>query len=152
MKKHKAGFQRAAMFITAMLLILFTTTSFTGKKVMPSPTKNEYYFFFSTTPKEVGVMYNKKRYLSTFIYYTGYDACSYNYDFERKAKNAFENYIKAQYDEEMIDGTMTISTKLFSTDKATTRQQLSEKMNAWIADEKKDGHIIIHTNFSYSCE
>lgn len=110
-----------------------------------------YYFFLEYTPGSTSD-YSKTRYISSFIYYSGYDDCGNDYDFKPKAQRAFENHIKANYDESYVRHTLTYSQKLNSTDKIKTNQQAREVLNKYLADQKSKGNQVIQTNFTYSCE
>ncbi len=110
-----------------------------------------YYFFLEYTPGSTSD-YSKTRYISSFIYYPGYDDCGYDYDFTPKAKRAFENHIKAKYDESYVRHTGTYNQKLYSTDKIKSTQQAREVLDKYLAEQNDKGNDVVQTTFSYSCE
>jgi hypothetical protein len=110
------------------------------------------YYFFIEADLDYGNPESHTFYISSIIYYQGYDECGADYDFKRKAERAFQAYLEAKYDVKRLRIGRTFATKVNSTDKLKTRQQAEEKMNSYIADEKKRDYTVRKTNFSYSCE
>lgn len=130
-------------------LCLLAAAAFTVKA--QSREKLDYYFFIEAD-LDYGNPDSHTFYISDLIYYKGYDECGADYDFVRKAKQAFEAHLKAKYDVKRLSIGRTFSTKVNATDKLKTRQQAQEKMNNYIAEEKNDNYTVRQTNFSYSCE
>ncbi|MFA5298252.1 MAG: hypothetical protein WC389_08615 [Lutibacter sp.] len=149
--KTKTNILKKAITFSVVLLLFVSSSSFTDNKKEINIQKFDYYFFLEYTPGSTSD-YSKTRYISGFIYYAGYDECGYDYDFIPKAKRAFENHIKANYDESYVSHTMTHSQKMYSTDKIKTNQQAREVLDKYLADKKKEGKTVIQTSFSYSCE
>lgn len=149
----KTNFMKKGIALLVIALTVAVSSAFITKPT--SEVKNTddlaYYFFLEYTPGSTSD-YSKTRYISSFIYYAGYDDCGNSYDFEPKAKRAFENFIKAKYNESYVKHTMTNSQKLNSTDKIKTTQQAREVLDKYLSDQKSKGNQVIQTNFSYSCE
>jgi len=148
----KTNFMKKAVMLTAIVVTLILSSAFIAKsKKEVKPEDLSYYFFLEYQPGSTSD-YSKTRYISSFIYYEGYESCKESYTFEKKAKQAFENYIKANYNESYVRHNMTYEQILHSTDKIKSPQQAREVLDDYIAKQKKDGRQVIQTNFSYSCE
>jgi len=146
------NFMKKAVMLTAIVATMIISSAYIRKeKKEVKPEDLSYYFFLEYQPGSTSD-YSKTRYISSFIYYSGYDACGNSYDFEPKAKRAFENYIKANYNESYVRHNRTYKQKLNSTDKIKSPQQAREVLDEYIAKQKEDGRQVIQTNFSYSCE
>lgn len=142
-----------AIILSILACTILVSFSFItpNKNVTKNTDDLAYYFFLEFTPGSTSD-YSKTRYISNFIYYAGYDDCGNSYDFEPKAKRAFEDYIKANHNESYVRPTMTYSKKLNSTDKIKTNQQAREVLDKYLGDEKGKGNQVVQTNFSYTCE
>ncbi|MGV8946387.1 MAG: hypothetical protein ACOH1N_08165 [Lutibacter sp.] len=149
--KAKTNILQKAMSLAVLSLLFMASTSFIDNNKATKTEGLDYYFFLEYTPGSSSD-YSKTRYISSFIYYASYDECGNDYDFIPKAQRAFENYIKANYNESYIRHTMTYFKKLNTTDKIKTLQQGRDVLNKYLADHKRDGHNVIQTSFSYSCE
>lgn len=148
--KTKSHFLPKIITITLGAFLFLTSTAFVDNEKEINTEGLDYYFFLEYTPGSTSD-YSKTRYISSFIYYSGYGDCGNSYDFEPKAKKAFENYIKANHNESYVKHTMTYSQKLNSTDKIKSTQQAREVLDKYLADQKSKGNQVIQTNFSYSC-
>lgn len=149
--KTKSHFLMKIITITLGAFLLLTTTAFVDKDKEIITEGLDYYFFLEYTPGSTSD-YSKTRYISSFIYYSGYDDCGNDYDFTPKAKRAFENHIKANYGESYVQHTRTHNQKLYSTDKIKSTQQAREVLDKYLADQKGKGNDVVQTTFSYSCE
>lgn len=149
--KTKSHFLPKIMTISVGAFLFLTSTAFVDNEKEINTEGLDYYFFLEYTPGSTSD-YSKTRYISSFIYYSGYDDCGNSYDFEPKAKRAFENHIKANYDESSVRHTQTYSQQLNSTNKIKSTQQASEVLDKYLADQKAKGRNVIKTSFSYSCE
>jgi hypothetical protein len=149
----KTNFMKNAIFLSILICTILVSYAFIApdKNEVKSTDDLAYYFFLEYKPGSTSD-YSKKRYISNFIYYAGYNDCGYDYDLKTKAKRAFENHIKANYDESYVQHTMTYSQKLNSTDKIKSTQQAREVLDKYLADQKSKGNQVIQTNFTYSCE
>lgn len=149
----KTNFIKNVVILSILACTILVSYAFItpNKNVTKNTDDLAYYFFLEYTPGSTSD-YSKTRYISNFIYYAGYNDCGNSYDFEPKAKRAFENFIKAKYNESNIKHTMTYSKKLNSTDKIKTNQQAREVLDKYLADQKSKGNQVFQTNFSYSCE
>ncbi|TVZ59287.1 hypothetical protein NA63_1815 [Flavobacteriaceae bacterium MAR_2010_105] len=149
----KTNFMKKGISLLMIALTFVVSTAFISKNKNEVKTFDDlaYYFFLEYTPGSTSD-YSKTRYISSFIYYTGYDDCGNSYDFEPKAKRAFENYIKANYDESYVKHTMTYNKKLNSTDKIKSTQQAREVLDKYLTDQKSKGNQVMQTNFAFSCE
>lgn len=148
----KTNFIKTAVMFTAIVGTLILSSAFIAKSKKEAKREDlSYYFFLEYQPGSTSD-YSKTRYISSFIYYSGYDDCGNSYDFEPKAKKAFENYIKAYYNESYVRHNRTYKQKLNSTDKIKSPQQAREVLDEYITKQKEDGRQVIETNFSYSCE
>lgn len=150
--KTKTNILQKVMSLAVLVLLMVSSTAFTDNKETVNAEKFDYYFFLEYTPGSTSD-YSKTRYISSFIYYAGYDECGNDYDFIPKAKKAFANYIKANYDESNVTHTQTYDNKLHSSsEKIKTNQQGREVLDNYLADQKSDGRNVIQTTFSYYCE
>lgn len=149
----KTNFMKKGIALLMIALTFVVSSAFITKPMseLKKIEKLDYYFFLEYTPGSTSD-YSKTRYISSFIYYSGYDDCGNSYDFEPKAKKAFENHIKANYDESYVKHTMTYSQRLNSTDKIKSTQQAREVLDKYIGEQKSKGRQVIQTTFSYSCD
>ena len=148
--KTKMTIMKKAMSVMVLFVLFVSSTSFVDNKCVIQNQSLGYYFFLEFTPGSSSD-YNNTRYITSVIYYEGYDGCGYDYDFKPKAQRAFENYIKANYSESYVRHSRTYDQKINSTDKIKTPQQARDVLNKYVADEKVKGKNVIQTSFTYSC-
>lgn len=139
---------RAVKLMFVALFLLFST----GFK----PKAPEAYYALLVVD---GTFANKVGYVSTVIYYPGYQSCnktSSSYFFN-DAKQNFSNHLKAYYSKAFPTGAgnnvSIVDTKKFSTSNILeTSQQAQTRLTEWIADQKEQGHEVVQTSFAYSCK
>ena len=106
---------------------------------------------------------NYTAYVSDLIYYSNYNECGRDYDFEGDVKDAFSNYLSANYNDIFPYGTQDIMVVKYIEHSTSTylksTQQGYDRINALKAEilDYNRGysgikHAVILTNFSYSCE
>ena len=138
--------------LTAVVVTLILSSAFTTKSYKKIKSEDlSYYFFIEASASKNSSDYNKTRYVSDYIHYEGYESCRETYTFEKKAKKAFEDYLRAN---ESYEGNPSFIRVISggSNDKLQTRQAIQQKMNKYLGEEKNKDHEVIKTNFSYSCE
>jgi hypothetical protein len=98
-------------------------------------------------------------YITRAIFYPGQEECG-NVSwrtYERMARDAFNDYLRARHREVFPNGFLnnaqTLSTLQFSSgaDLLRTRQQADVRLTAWIADQRRRNHSVVETNFRFSC-
>ena len=151
----------ACLFLTVLPFLSFTSKANLThplKADLISPAEGGYYAFLTidgTWSKE------KKAYISEILYYPGYSECEKeDYRFEQEAKDSFNTYLKAEYENAFPYGSINIlcisgshgSLHGTSAMNLKTRQQAQDEVNYWIVEQQKDGYTVVHTDFSFSCE
>ena len=99
---------------------------------------------------------NNTTYISDAIYYTTYEACAEGYQFQKKAKEAFSNYLKVNYNDVFRYGAgnniQVVEYKQFSTSNfLKTRQEAYDRLTAFKAEQLDNNYKTLQTNFVYSC-
>lgn len=122
-----------------------------------TPMEEGTYFFLA-----VSGVYQKNNvaYVSDIMYYSGYENCSNQKKevFHREAKTAFNNYLKAHYNDKFPYGSSDITVHEFrgtiakTGDYMFTRQQAGTRMNSWAGEEKSHGYEVLYTKFGFACE
>jgi hypothetical protein len=147
--KTKANILQKTIAVMVLFVLFVSSTAFKDKAKIIAQDQG-YYFFLEFQPGSSSD-YSNTRYISSIIYYEGYDGCGNDYDFKPKVQKAFENYIKANYNESYVRHNRTFDKKTNSTDKIKTTQQAKDVINKYVADEKAKGNTVVQTAFTYSC-
>lgn len=152
----KTNFMKKAVMLTAVVVTLLLSSAFITKETETNLEEGTYFFVAVS-----GVWQkNNVAYVSKIIYYSGYENCSNQKKevFHREAKIAFNNYLKAHYNNEFSYGSNNIAVHQFKRsagklgDPIFTQIQAASEMNSWAGDEESDGHKVLYTEFGFSCE
>lgn len=115
---------------------------------------DSYYFVLSVS----GINAANVGYISKPIYFKGYADCNRNKstEFVDKAMRAFSDHLKATYPDAFpyggLNNIIVMDRKVNSTSELLkSTEEVREKSNSWIADQKEKGYRVMLTSFSYSC-
>lgn len=134
-------------------LIFFLIIGASGKSFAQENNYENVYMYFYVS----GVWTdNKTSFISYPIYYSTFEECGNKLEFERKAKEAFNNYLKANYNDIFKYGsshTQLLEYQRFSSSSyLKSKQQASDRLNTWKTEQLDDNYKITETIFTYSCE
>lgn len=144
------------MFMKSKAIAQLVLSILLAASVLPAHAYEEpryFYFVISGTYHENGVGY-----ASGLLRYAGYERCQKRsfLDFHRAAKESFNSYLAARYSHDFPTGSSNIQildTQAHSTyDPITTQQQATDRINYWIAEERRNNHRVVDTKFTFSCD
>lgn len=150
----KTNFIKKSVLLAVMALILVMSSAFITKKTTPNLEDGTYFFLAVSGVHQK----NNAAYVSNVIYYSENCSNQKKEVFHREAKIAFNNYLKARYNDEFPYGSNNISVHEYRGTTAQTgeymftRQQATTRINSWAGNEESDGYKVLYTDFGFSCE
>lgn len=113
--------------------------------------RDGYYFYLSVSGNWTK---NGTAYISGLMHYPGYRECKRaDYDMLKDAEWEFGKYLDANHNAPYLhNNILTLNQPLYSAnERIKTRKQAEERLNDWVADQKKQGYRVEYTHYTYRC-